>query len=131
MRICASSVYVMNDLADISSDREHPSKRNRPFASGELSIAVGLVLGPLLWILGIFLSLFLSKGAMLVFLVYSLLAIAYTFFFKRKLVADVIVLALLYTIRIIAGGVATLLAVTPWLLAFSLFLFLSLAFSKR
>jgi 4-hydroxybenzoate polyprenyltransferase len=104
---CAFVVNVMNDLADIASDREHPSKRNRPFASGELSISVGLVLGPLLWMLGIFLSLLLSKEAMSILLVYSLLAIAYTFCFKRKLVADVVVLALLYTIRIIVGGIAT------------------------
>lgn len=131
MSFCASAIYVWNDLADLGSDRSHPVKRNRPFASGELSIPVGLLLAPLLLVGGLGLSLLLPWTATVVLLVYAVLATAYTFWLKRKLLADVVALALLYTVRMIEGGTATSLLVSPWLLAFSLFLFTSLAFSKR
>jgi 4-hydroxybenzoate polyprenyltransferase len=86
---------------------------------------------PLLLGLGVCLSLFLPKMATEVLLIYTALATAYTFWLKRKLLADVVTLALLYTVRIVEGGTATSLLVSPWLLAFSLFMFISLAFSKR
>jgi 4-hydroxybenzoate polyprenyltransferase/phosphoserine phosphatase len=131
MSLSASSIYVINDLADIETDRNHEVKRRRPFASGDLSIPIGLVLGPLLFALGICVSLALPKTATMVLLFYAALSLTYIFWLKQRLLADVIVLSLLYTVRIMLGGTATSILVSPWLLAFSLFLFLSLAFGKR
>jgi 4-hydroxybenzoate polyprenyltransferase len=131
MSLYASSVYVINDMADIDSDRKHPSKCYRPFASGELSLATGFLLAPALLALGFGLSYLLPSVARTVLLSYATVAVVYTFHLKKKLIADVVTLALLYTIRIVVGGAATGILVSPWLLAFSLFLFLSLAFSKR
>ena len=131
MSLSASSVYVINDLADIESDRKHEVKRRRPFASGDLSIPIGLVLGPLLFALGICVSLALPKTATMLLLFYFVLSLTYTFWLKQRLLADVVGLSLLYTMRIMLGGIATSILVSPWLLAFSLFLFLSLAFGKR
>lgn len=131
MSFCASSVYIMNDLSDIGADRKHHSKRNRPFASGELSIPAGLLMAPILLALGVTLSLFLPPMATVILLAYIASSAVYTFWLKRKLLADVITLSLLYTLRIVEGGTATSILVSPWLLAFSVFLFSSLAFSKR
>jgi 4-hydroxybenzoate polyprenyltransferase/phosphoserine phosphatase len=128
---CASGIYIINDLADIDSDRRHPFKRRRPFANGELPIATGLIMAPLLVGGGIALSLLLPWNATLILLSYVGLSTAYTYWLKEKLLADVITLAALYTIRIIMGGVAGGLLVSPWFLSFSLFLFISLAFIKR
>jgi 4-hydroxybenzoate polyprenyltransferase len=131
MSLCASSVYVVNDLADIDADREHPSKRQRPLASGRLPIPAALLAAPALFGLGVALSLFLAPTATAILCLYTLVSTLYTFLLKKKLLADVITLSLLYTLRIIEGGAATSLLVSPWLFAFSLFTFMSLAFTKR
>jgi 4-hydroxybenzoate polyprenyltransferase len=131
MSFCASAVYIINDLMDIDSDRQHPSKRNRPFASGELPIPIGLLMAPLMLGGGIVLSLLLPREATVILLCYVALSTVYTYWLKEKLLTDVIALAILYTLRILEGGAATSLLVSPWLLAFSLFLFTSLAFIKR
>lgn len=131
MSFCASAIYVVNDLADVNSDRRHHSKRNRPIASGALSRSAGLFVAPLTFASGILLSLLLPRTATLILLVYAALSLAYTFWLKQKLIADVIALSLLYAIRIVEGGAAVSIPVSPWLLAFSLFLLLSFAFSKR
>lgn len=129
--LCASSVYILNDLMDLESDRRHPRKRRRSFASGSLLPLAGLVAGGVLLLASFALALFV--GPMFVFWlgVYLLVTLAYTFWLKRKTLVDVLSLAGLYTLRIIAGGAAVGLAASFWLLAFSLFLFLSLAFVKR
>jgi len=131
MSLCASSVYVVNDLMDVESDRTHRLKRKRPFAAGDLPIRVGLLTAPLLLAAGIILSLLLPPMATVLLLTYVASATAYTFWFKHKMLADVVMLSLLYTLRIVEGGAATSILVSPWLLAFSLFLFISFAFSKR
>jgi len=131
MGFCASFVYVINDLADLDADRMHPSKRDRPLARGDLSIAAGFLVSPALLAMGLGLSCLLPRMASLMLLSYTMIAIAYTVCLKRKLMADVVTLSLLYTIRIVVGGAAVSVLVSPWLLAFSLFFFLSLAFSKR
>lgn len=131
MSLCASAIYVVNDVVDLDSDRGHRSKRNRPFASGALPLSAGLLIAPLLFADGILLSLLLPKMATVLLLFYAVLSLAYTFWLKQKLLADVLTLSLLYTIRILEGGTAASIPVSPWLLAFSLFLLLSFAFSKR
>ncbi|MGY3321794.1 4-hydroxybenzoate polyprenyltransferase [Pseudomonas sp. TE3911] len=130
--LCASSVYVLNDLLDLADDRHHHSKRNRPFASGRLSIKYGVLVFPLL-LLGAFagaiwLLPWAFSGALVV---YYILTLAYSLLLKRQMAIDVIALAALYTLRIIAGAAAFGLALTFWILAFSMFIFLSLALVKR
>ncbi len=129
---CASSVYIVNDLLDLEADRQHPRKRHRPFAAGHVSIPVGIVLAIAL-LGGAFAAsaLLLPVRFTLLLGLYFLLSSAYSFFVKRRLLQDVFVLAGLYTLRIIAGGAATNVEISPWLLAFALFFFLSLAYLKR
>lgn len=130
--LCASFGYVANDLVDREADREHPTKRHRPFASGALSTAFGLGLAPVL--LGVAFGIawvFLPLSFVLVLTLYLATTLAYSFTLKRRPLVDVLVLAGLYTLRIFAGGAATGIAVSEWLLAFSMFFFLSLALLKR
>lgn len=129
----ASSVYLVNDAADIDADRRHHRKRNRPFASGRLSPTTGLAMSVLLLIAGLVLADI--AGALSLVFTYLVLSSTYTFWLKRKMLVDVFLLAGLYTIRIIIGGVAASSNVdhtaSSWLLAFSCFFFLSLALVKR
>jgi len=129
--LCASSVYLLNDLLDLESDRRHPRKRLRPFAAGTLPISAGLVAAPLLGLAAFALALAISKLFALTLTGYYVLTLAYSFVFKRFAMLDTVVLAGLYTIRIIAGAAALRISVSFWLLAFSMFLFLSLAIIKR
>lgn len=129
--ICASAVYVLNDLVDIEADRRHATKRHRPFAAGELSAPAGWVLGVLCVIVGAGIASRLPPLFALVLLVYLFLTTLYTFWLKHVPLVDVIVLAVLYTGRVIAGAAAIGAQPTPWILGFSLFFFLSLAFVKR
>ena len=130
--LCASAGYVLNDLLDLDADRQHPTKRHRPFASGALPVPLGIALTALLLALGLGLGfLFAAPSFLPVLGVYLVTNVAYSVFLKRQLLIDVIVLAGLYTLRVIAGAAAVSIELTPWLLAFSLFIFLSLAFAKR
>ncbi|MDS4028862.1 MAG: UbiA family prenyltransferase [Candidatus Contendobacter sp.] len=130
--LCASSVYLLNDLLDLSADRRHPRKCRRPFASGQLPIAQGVAAIPLLLIAAFGLSLSLNPPWFSVVLAtYYLFTLAYSLRLKRTLMLDVVVLAGLYTLRIIAGAAAANIEPSFWLLAFSMFLFLSLALVKR
>lgn len=129
--LLASSAYLLNDLLDLEADRQHRTKRNRPFASGDVPIYFGLICSPLFLIVGSFLALYLSKEFFFCIAAYYLLTIFYSFYFKKKMLVDVFVLALLYTVRIIAGIAAVNSDYSPWLISFSIFLFLSLAFVKR
>ncbi|MBD7975910.1 MULTISPECIES: UbiA family prenyltransferase [Pseudomonas] len=130
--LCASSVYILNDLLDLADDRHHHRKRRRPFASGDLSIQRGLVAFPLLLALSFTGAILLLPWTFAVVLAgYYLLTLAYSLFLKRQMSLDVITLALLYTTRLVAGAAACQIALTSWILAFSMFIFLSLALVKR
>ncbi|MCF6281387.1 MAG: UbiA family prenyltransferase [Candidatus Polarisedimenticolaceae bacterium] len=129
--LCASSVYLLNDLLDLPDDRRHPTKCNRPFAAGRLSIVTGTLLMPVLLLLAFAIALLLPIKFFLVLLIYYASTLAYSFKLKRVALVDVLALAGLYTIRIIAGAAAVSVIPTFWLLAFSMFLFLSLALVKR
>ena len=146
--LCASATYVVNDLLDLEADRQHPSKRRRPFASGDLSAITGVVV-ILLFLAMAFLLAFsvpriihaVSPELVLIppfqinfagwLVVYLITTLAYSLRLKRVVMVDVIVLSGLYTIRILAGSAATGVAVSTWLAGFSIFFFLSLAFVKR
>ncbi|MEO9190554.1 MAG: UbiA family prenyltransferase [Acetobacteraceae bacterium] len=129
--LCASSVYVLNDLIDMPNDRAHPRKRSRPFAAGALSPVAGVVVG-LCCLVGAFtLGLAASVAFEAWLAVYLIVTLLYTFLLKRKILVDALALAALYTLRILAGAAAANMWPGFWLLALSLFLFLSLAFVKR
>jgi 4-hydroxybenzoate polyprenyltransferase len=128
---CASAVYVLNDMADLQSDRLHPTKCRRPFASGSLSLAAGLLLAPALGALSLLIGRELPGLSTVVLAAYFLLATAYSLFLKRQVLLDVFALASLYTFRLLMGHVAANVPFSPWLLSFSFFVFLSLAYCKR
>jgi 4-hydroxybenzoate polyprenyltransferase len=130
--VCASSVYLLNDLLDLPSDREHPRKRWRPFAAGTLSITRGMLLIPALLILAFCVAgLWLPKVFWVVLSVYYIITLSYSLGLKAIVLLDALLLSGLYTIRIIGGIAATGIPPTFWLLAFSTFLFFSLALVKR
>ncbi|WP_407278726.1 UbiA family prenyltransferase [Aromatoleum evansii] len=130
--LCASSVYLLNDLLDLADDRHHKTKRHRPFAAGRLAIKSGLLAFPVLLLVAFTGALSLLPWQFsAVLLAYYLATLTYSLLLKRYMAIDVIALALLYTTRIIAGAAAFGLGLTFWLLAFSMFMFLSLALVKR
>lgn len=129
--LCASSVYLSNDLLDLESDRLHPRKRMRPFASGTLPVWVGVALAPVLLAASLGLAGLVGTAFLGWLCVYFVLTCWYSWLLKRLILVDCLALAILYTLRVLAGGAAVGLALSFWLLAFSVFLFLSLAFVKR
>ena len=128
---CASVIYIVNDLLDLPADRAHATKSSRPFASGDLSIIQGCILGLIFSVISIALAFYLPPSAQFVLACYFVLTSLYSVWLKRKLILDVLVLASLYTIRIFAGGAAAHIKISGWLITFSLFFFLSLAMCKR
>jgi 4-hydroxybenzoate polyprenyltransferase/phosphoserine phosphatase len=129
--ICASAVYVANDLLDLDSDRRHARKRRRAFASGNVPLWVGALLAPILLVTGIALTALVNANFLQWLLVYVVITGTYSLGLKRIAIIDCIVLAMLYTLRVIAGAAASNTPLSFWLLAFSIFFFLSLAFVKR
>lgn len=129
--LCASSVYVLNDLLDLDSDRQHIRKRKRPFAACTIPLWQGMLMVPLLLGAAFALSLLLPSRFTLVLAAYFLMTLVYSIRLKRQVIVDVMMLAGLYTMRIIAGAAATMITPSFWLLAFSMFIFLSLALVKR
>lgn len=130
--LAASGAYVVNDLLDLEADRSHPTKRYRPFASGALAPRVGYLLAPALIGISLLIGAALAEpGFLALLLLYIGLTTAYSAYLKRFVVLDVLLLAGLYTLRVLAGITASGVRFSTWLLAFSTFLFLSLAFLKR
>lgn len=127
----ASSVYILNDLTDLKNDRRHSTKCRRPLASGTMTIPHGVGIAVLLAASSFLLALTLPLAFLGVLAVYAVVTTTYSFLLKRKLLVDVFTLASLYTLRIVAGAAATGMAFSFWLLAFSIFFFLSLALVKR
>ncbi len=129
--LCASAVYIANDLLDLDSDRLHPRKKARPFASGRLPVSVGVLLSPLLLFAALLCAWPVGPAFTGWLALYFALTCAYSIALKRLVIIDCLVLAMLYSLRIIAGAAAVGISLSFWLLAFSAFLFLSLAFVKR
>ncbi len=128
---CASSVYLLNDLLDLSVDRVHATKNKRPFASGTIPIINGVLLIPVLLVSSAFIALSLSLDFMLALALYYTITLAYSLALKRIVMVDILVLAGLYAMRVIAGAAASDTPLSFWILAFSMFIFLSLAIAKR
>ncbi|TCK70840.1 UbiA family prenyltransferase [Acidipila rosea] len=129
--LCASATYIVNDLLDIEADRRHPKKRHRPFASGDLSPQAGAGIIAVFMAVSFFGAQFLAHAFLGWLLLYLVTTLSYSLVLKRVVLVDVILLSGLYTLRMLAGGAATKVVISPWLAAFSLFLFLSLAMVKR
>ena len=129
--LCASAVYIINDILDIESDRAHPRKCKRPFASGEVPIWVGVLLAPVLLLTSVVLAHQVGGTFFSWMLFYFGVTLAYSWKLKNIMLVDCVLLAMLYTLRIIAGGSIGTVGSSFWLLAFSVFIFLSLAFVKR
>lgn len=129
--LCASAVYLINDLADLAPDRAHPRKRQRPFAAGHVPLQFGVLAAPLLLLAAAALALSLGLPFALALATYFALTSAYTLGLKRYPLIDVISLAMLYTLRVLGGAAAIQVVPSFWILAFSMFLFFSLALAKR
>jgi len=127
----ASAIYVLNDLFDLSADQHHPRKCKRPFASGDLPISAGALLMPLLALLSLIPCLLLPRPFLTALLAYYLITTLYSWRLKQVALADVLTLAMLFTMRIAAGSAATATPISWWFIGFSIFLFLSLALVKR
>lgn len=129
--LAASAVYILNDLLDIEADRHHPTKRNRPLASGAVSPVVASAIGITIAIFCVASTFGLSPRFALTLAFYVELSVAYSLGLKRIVILDVMVLSGLYTLRLEAGAAATGTSISPWMAGFSMFLFLSLAMVKR
>lgn len=125
----ASGTYIINDILDLDADRQHPRKSNRPFAHGDISIQFGFISSLIIVLIGF--GLAVLTGTTFFIGIYFITTLCYSIWLKKFPLADVFCLAILYTIRIIAGSIAIQRVPTPWLLGFSVFIFLSLAFIKR
>ena len=128
---CASSAYLLNDLFDLADDRQHPSKRYRAIASGDLSISSALIAIPALWIAATVAGLLISGTFLAILGAYVITTAAYSLYLKKKALVDIVTLAGLYTVRIVGGAFAIGVHLSEWLLIFSLFIFTSLALIKR
>jgi 4-hydroxybenzoate polyprenyltransferase len=129
--LCASGVYILNDLLDRNHDRAHPRKRFRPLASGALGFAAGQRLALALLLAAVLVGLSLPAQFLLILLGYFALTGVYSLRLKQMLLIDIVVLACLYGVRLAAGGAASGIELSPWLAVFSLFLFFCLATVKR
>ena len=131
LSLAASATYVVNDIRDAASDRKHWSKRERPIASGKLSVRAGYVLCVVLFAAAFAAGAAIGPEEMAMLAIYVALALSYTFYWKRIPIADIFVLAGLFTFRIALGILILDVRISPWLLVFSMFVFVSLSAAKR
>ncbi len=129
--LCASSAYLLNDVMDAEDDRRHPSKRHRPVASGVLPAGLARAASAVLALVALGLSAWHGWLLLLAVAVYFVATVSYSLYLKRLMMVDTVMLALLHTLRVLGGCAATAIEPSFWLLAFSFFLFLSLALLKR
>jgi 4-hydroxybenzoate polyprenyltransferase len=129
--LCASATYIVNDLLDIEADRQHPKKRLRAFASGNLSAFSGLSISFIFLVASFGLAWLVPHDFLGWLGLYLVTTLAYSLALKRVVIVDVVILSSLYTLRTLAGAAATSTHISPWFSAFSVFIFLSLAMVKR
>ena len=128
---CASAGYILNDLVDLPNDRRHPTKRHRPIAAGKVYSMPMLAFGSLLAAAGIAGAFWISTASGICMSLYLIVSSLYSMSLKRKLFLDVVVLATLYMVRVVAGGLVAPVPPSPWFLGFFVFVFLALALVKR
>ena len=129
--LAASSAYIVNDILDIEADRAHPTKAGRPLAAGAISILAAAAAIPVLAAAAASVASFVSLRLLGAVALYYAITLAYSLWLKKKMLVDAVVLASLYTIRVIGGAAAIDVRVSPWLLGFSVFIFFALALMKR
>jgi len=129
--LIASSTYILNDILDIKNDQDHPKKKYRAFASNQLSIKSGIFLALILFLFSITLSLKINLIFFFIVILYFIMTCLYSVYLKKFAIIDIFLLSFFYTIRIIAGGFATNISISFWLICFAFFIFLSLACVKR
>jgi len=129
--LCASSVYVINDICDVEADKKHPVKKFRPVAAGSISISTAKIIAVILFSIALVIALNLNQQFVWVFCAYFILTLAYSFGLKAITLIDVLILGGLYTFRLIAGVVVINVEISYWLIVFSFFVFMSLAIIKR
>jgi len=127
----SSSIYLINDIYDLDSDRIHPEKKYRPFASGHLNLLFVLTTSIILFLLSFVIALFINLSFLFSLFIYLIFSLLYTYSFKKIPILDIVILSFLFTIRIYAGSFATNIAISEWLFSFSIFFFLSLSSLKR
>lgn len=131
LSLTASATYVFNDLWDLQDDRQHWTKKRRPFASGTLSIPAGIAGAAVCFAIGIALAVLAGPAVLQWVLVYVAVTLTYSLWLKRKVILDALSLGGLFTLRLVVGMVAVAAVPSPWLFVFSMFIFTSLAFAKR
>ena len=131
MGLCASAIYILNDLFDLESDRQHHSKKYRSIASGQISIKIALILMLLLICFSFIFSFFLNDYFRLSLLSYFFMSTIYTFYLKKLFIFDCMLLSIFYTFRVVIGALVVGIEISNFLIFFSIFIFLSLAFMKR
>jgi len=129
--LCASSVYIINDICDVEADKKHPVKKFRPLAAGSISISFAKIIAVILFSIALVIALNLNQQFVWVFFAYFVLTLAYSFGLKAIALIDVLILGGLYTFRLIAGVVVINVEISYWLIVFSFFVFMSLAIIKR
>jgi 4-hydroxybenzoate polyprenyltransferase/phosphoserine phosphatase len=129
--LCSSSVYLINDLLDLQADRKHSEKCDRPFASGRASLLLGVVSAPILLVSAVAIAAYAGSAFLASLILYFCVTLGYSLYFKRVVILDVMILAVLYTLRIISGAAVAEVLPSFWLMSFSMFIFTSLAMAKR
>ena len=129
--LVASSIYVINDIADLKSDQQHSYKKNRPFASGLINFNQCLYLIIFLILISSLLLINLNKNFIFLILTYFIISNLYTFVFKKYIIIDLLILSILHILRIIGGGLIVDISISIWLISFSIFFFIFLAGIKR
>lgn len=127
----ASGTYLINDLADLKADRKHHVKRNRPLASGAISVRAGAAAAAILIVSGLAGAWAISPRAALGMGAYLAVTLAYSLRFKRVPLLDVTVLGVLYSLRLLIGAAGAGTSASVWLLTFAMFFFVSLSLAKR
>jgi len=129
--LAASCIYIVNDISDRSCDRLHPAKKDRPLASGACSVGAALIEGAFLLAGGVALAMLTGRAVTYILIAYILLQFAYTFIFKRRIILDVICIALGFVLRAVAGAAAISVETSPWLIICTFTICLFLGFCKR
>lgn len=129
--LISSAIYLFNDILDLAGDREHPAKKMRPIAAGKVSVKTALVTGIILLATSLGLSFYLNYLFGLVILFYFVLNILYSSWLKTVVIVDVLIIAVGFVARVVAGAVVISVVFSPWLIFCTLFLTLFLAISKR
>lgn len=127
----ASAIYIVNDIFDIESDKKHPIKSKRPLPAGQITLTTAYGLVAVLSVGALVISFYINRSFLVVIIIYAALTILYSSWLKRIYVLDILLLSLFYVLRIVAGAFAINVEITNWLVAFSLFFFMSLALVKR